>query len=95
MQGQGAGPSTAYRTMPGSSYSKKIEIFNNSGEYNGSKVKFKEWWAKAQAWLKVNEHAISASLQDAISTILSQLKQAPSHKSASHKQHKKPICGHD
>ena len=55
-------------------YSQKVEIFNDLGEYDGSKVKFKEWWTKAQAWLKVNEHAIPASLQDAIGAILSWLK---------------------
>ena len=62
MQGQGAGPSTIHKMMPASSYSKKIEIFNDPGEYDGSKAKFKEWWAKAQAWLKVNEHTVGAIL---------------------------------
>ena len=41
-QAQGAGPSTAQATMTTLSYSKKVEIFNNPGEYNGSKVKFEE-----------------------------------------------------
>ena len=56
------------------SYSKKVEIFTNPGEYDGSKAKFEEWWAKAQAWLKVNKHAIPEGSQDAIGAILSQLK---------------------
>ena len=73
LQAQGAGPSTAQRTSS-TTYSKKVEIFNNPGEYNRSKVKFKEWWAKAQAWLKVNEYTIPAGSQDTISAVLSQLK---------------------
>ena len=73
MQGQEAGPSTAQGTLS-VSYSKKVEIFTDPGEYDGSKAKFEEWWAKAQAWLKVNEHAIPAGLQDAVNTILSWLK---------------------
>ena len=73
MQTQGAGPSTVQGTTF-AFYSKKVEIFTDPGEYNGSKAKFEEWWAKAQAWLKVNEHAIPASSQDAIGTILSWLK---------------------
>ena len=56
------------------SYSKKVEIFTDPGEYDGSKVKFEEWWAKAQAWLKVNEHTIPEGSQDAVGAILSQLK---------------------
>ena len=73
-QAQGAGPSTAQGAMSTSLYSKKVEIFNDLGEYNGSKAKFEEWWAKIQAWLMVNQHAISASLQDAVSAVLSWLK---------------------
>ena len=45
-QGQGAGPNTAQATVPTSSYSKKVEIFNDLGEYDGSKAKSEEWWAK-------------------------------------------------
>ena len=45
-QAQGAGPSTAQGMTTTLSYSKKVEIFNDLGEYDGSKVKFKEWWAK-------------------------------------------------
>ena len=71
-QAQGAGPSTAQGTTL--SYSKKVEIFNDPGEYDGSKVKFEEWWAKMQAWLTVNQHAILTGLQDAVSAVLSQLK---------------------
>ena len=56
------------------SYSKKVEIFTDSGEYDGSKAKFEEWWAKAQVWLKVNEHAIPEGSQDAVGAILSWLK---------------------
>ena len=52
-------------------YSKKVEIFTDSGEYDGSKVKFEEWWEKAQAWLKVNKHPIPDSSQDAVRAILS------------------------
>ena len=43
-QAQGAGPSIAMVTT--SLYSKKVEIFNDLGEYDGSKAKFEEWWAK-------------------------------------------------
>ena len=71
---QGAGPSTAQGPTTTSSYSKKVEIFNDPGEYNGSKVKFKEWWAKMQAWLTVNQHAIPASSQDTVGAVLSRLK---------------------
>ena len=42
-QAQGAGPSTAQGTATTSSYSKTVEIFNDPGEYDGSKVKFEEW----------------------------------------------------
>ena len=56
------------------SYSKKVEIFNNPGEYDGSKAKFKEWWAKMQALLMVNQHAIPASSQDTVGAVLSWLK---------------------
>ena len=73
LQAQGAVPSTA-QGMSSTTYSKKVEIFNNPGEYNGFKAKFEEWWAKAQAWLKVNKHAIPACSQDAISAIFSWLK---------------------
>ena len=73
-QAQGAGPSTAQETTTTSSYSKKVEIFNDPGEYDGSKVKFEEWWAKMQAWLTVNQHAIPAGSQDAVSAVLSWLK---------------------
>ena len=52
-------------------YSKKVEIFNDPGEYGGSKVKFEEWWMKIQAWITVNTHVIPASLADAISAVLS------------------------
>ena len=45
-QAQGAGPSTAQGAMSTSLYSKKVEIFNDPGEYDGSKAKFEEWWAK-------------------------------------------------
>ena len=55
-------------------YSKKVEIFNDLGEYDGSKAKFEEWWAKMQAWLMVNQHAIPASSQDAVGAVLSWLK---------------------
>ena len=74
VQAQGAGPSTAQATATTSSYSKKVEIFNNPGEYDGSKVKFKEWWAKMQAWLMVNQHTIPAGSQDIVGAVLSQLK---------------------
>ena len=74
MQAQGAGPSTAQATTTTLSYSKKVEIFNDPGEYDGSKVKFKEWWAKMQAWLTVNQHAIPASSQYAVGAVLSCLK---------------------
>ena len=73
-QAQGAGPSTAQGTATTLSYSKKVEIFNDPGEYDGSKVKFEEWWAKMQAWLTVNQHAIPAGSQDAVSAVLSRLK---------------------
>ena len=73
-QAQGAGPSTAQGTATTSLYSKKVEIFNDPGGYDRSKVKFEEWWAKMQAWLTVNQHAIPASLQDTVGAVLSQLK---------------------
>ena len=73
-QAQGAGPSTAQGTVSTLSYSKKVEIFNDPGEYDGSKAKFEEWWAKMQAWLTVNQHAIPAGSQDAVSAVLSRLK---------------------
>ena len=57
-----------------SSYSKKVEIFNDPGEYDGSKEKFEEWWAKMQAWLMVNQHAIPTGLQNTVSAVLSRLK---------------------
>ena len=41
-QAQGAGSSTAQATATTSSYSKKVEIFNDPGEYDGSKAKFTE-----------------------------------------------------
>ena len=65
---------TAAPAPPSGSYSKKVEIFTDPGEYDGSKAKFEEWWAKAQAWLKVNEHAIPEGSQDAVGAILSRLK---------------------
>ena len=71
LQAQGASPSTAQTMMTTSSYSKKVEIFNDPGEYDASKAKFKEWWAKMQAWLTVNQHAIPAGSQDAVSAVLS------------------------
>ena len=71
---QGAGPSTAQVPTTTSSYSKKVEIFNDPGEYDGSKAKFEEWWAKMQAWLTVNQHAIPAGSQDVVGAVLSQLK---------------------
>ena len=71
-QAQGAGPSTAMATT--SLYSKKVEIFNDLGEYDRSKAKFEEWWAKMQAWLTVNQHVIPAGLQDAVGAVLSRLK---------------------
>ena len=71
LQARGAGPSTAQGMTTTLSYSKKVEIFNDPGEYDGSKAKFEDWWAKMQAWLTVNQHAIPASSQDAV---LSQLK---------------------
>ena len=61
LQAQGAGPSTAQATMSTLLYSKKVEIFNDPGEYDRLKVKFEEWWAKMQAWLTVNRHTIPAS----------------------------------
>ena len=73
-QGQGAGPSTAQATAPTSSYSKKVEIFNDPGEYDRLKGKFEEWWVKMQAWLTVNQHAIPAGSQDTVGAVLSQLK---------------------
>ena len=73
-QAQEAGPSTAQGTTSTSSYSKKVEIFNDPGEYDRSKVKFEEWWAKMQAWLMVNQHTIPAGSQDTVGTVLSQLK---------------------
>ena len=60
--------------MSTSSYSKKVEIFNDPGEYDRSKAKFEEWWTKMQAWLTVNQHAIPAGSQDAVGAVLSQLK---------------------
>ena len=42
LQAQEAGPSTAQTMMSISSYSKKVEIFNNPKEYDGSKAKFEE-----------------------------------------------------
>ena len=64
---------TAAPTTSGS-YSKKVEIFTDPGEYDRSKAKFKEWWAKAQAWLKVNKHTIPEGSQDAVGAIFSWLK---------------------
>ena len=46
VQAQEAGPSTAQGTMSTLLYSKKIEMFDNPGEYNKSKAKFEEWWVK-------------------------------------------------
>ena len=40
-QAQGAGPSIAQAIVTTLLYSKKVEIFNNPGEYDGSKAKFK------------------------------------------------------
>ena len=74
MQIQGAGLSIVWAMISTSSYSKKVEIFNDPEKYDGSKVKFEEWWAKIQAWLTVNQHTIPAGLQDAIGTVLSWLK---------------------
>ena len=74
-QAQGAGPSTAQGTASILSYSKKVEIFNDPGEYDGSKAKFEEWWAKMQAWLTINQHAIPAGSQNAVSAVLSRLKE--------------------
>ena len=73
-QAQGAGPSTAQGMTTTSSYSKKVEIFNDPGEYDRSKAKFEEWWAKMQAWLMVNQHMIPAGSQDAVGAVLSRLK---------------------
>ena len=64
---------TAAPTTSGS-YSKKVEIFTDPREYDRSKAKFKEWWAKAQAWLKVNKHTIPEGSQDAVGAIFSWLK---------------------
>ena len=61
IQAQGAGPSTAQAMTTTLSYSQKVEIFNNPGEYDGSKAKFEAWWAKMQAWLMVNWHGIPSS----------------------------------
>ena len=74
LQAQRAGPRTAQATATILLYSKKVEIFNDPGEYNGSKVKFKAWWAKMQAWLMVNQHAIPAGSQDTVGAVLSWLK---------------------
>ena len=74
IQAQGAGPSTAQATTTTLSYSKKVEIFNDPGEYNRSKVKFEEWWVKMQAWLTLNQHTIPPGSQDAVSAVLSWLK---------------------
>ena len=71
---QGAGPSIAQATVTTLLYSKKVEIFNDPGEYDRSKAKFEEWWAKMQAWLTVNQHVIPASSQDTVSAVLSWLK---------------------
>ena len=72
---QMASTSTAVSTlMTTLSYSKKVEIFNDPGEYNRSKAKFEKWWAKIQAWLIVNFYAIPPSSADAIGAVLSQLK---------------------
>ena len=60
--------------LTSTSYSKKVKIFTDPGEYDGSKAKFEEWWAKAQVWLKVNEHAIPEGSQDAVRAILAWLK---------------------
>ena len=46
LQAQGAGPNTAQGTSS-ATHSKKVEIFNDLGEYDRLKAKFKEWWAKA------------------------------------------------
>ena len=48
VQAQEAGSSTAQGSST-TAYSKKVEIFNNPGEYDRSKAMFEEWWAKAQA----------------------------------------------
>ena len=74
VQGQGASPSTAQAMVPISLYLKKIEIFNDLGEYDRSKAKFEERWAKMQAWLMVNQHTIPTGSQDAVSTVLFRLK---------------------
>ena len=44
-----AAATAAPAQLTSASYSKKVEIFTDPGEYNGSKAKFEEWWAKAQA----------------------------------------------
>ena len=74
LQAQGAGPSIAQAMTSTSSYSKKVEIFNNPGEYNGLKAKFKEWWDKIQVWLMVNQHMIPAGSQYTIDAVLFHLK---------------------
>ena len=41
-------PSAAARS------SSKVEIFTDPGTYDGSKVKFEDWWTKIKAWLDCN-----------------------------------------
>ncbi|RTR35484.1 hypothetical protein EKG38_24685 [Shewanella canadensis] len=69
-------PAAAAPAPSGGGYSKKIEVFNDPGEYDGSKAKFEEWWAKMRAWLKLNEHAIAPESHEAVLAVLSRLKGA-------------------
>src|SRR6266576_2665562 len=58
----------------GSGISRKIELFADPGEYDGSKAKFEEWWAKMKTWLNVNRSNVQWGSYDAVVAVLSRLK---------------------
>ena len=56
----------------GGGSSAKIEIFSDSGPYDGFKAKFEEWWMKACAWMDCNPHHFA--MKDADEDLVSNAK---------------------
>ena len=60
---------------PTSGTSKKVEVFADSGNFNGEISHFEEWWLKMKTWLNINQPTIPPKSYDTMVAVLFQMKQ--------------------
>ncbi|KAH7918092.1 hypothetical protein BV22DRAFT_983707, partial [Leucogyrophana mollusca] len=44
----------ANKTIINKTFSKKVEVMADPGQYEGDRARFAEWWTKMKVWIKAN-----------------------------------------